>query len=228
MSLFTTFGVRCGGTYKRVGENFKTALMSYEIRLINTWRTIVTSIILAAGLFIWMISILKVVLNEGVFVIMGVPIILGSLIISSILNSKKRNVEINDNTISIDNSIHIKIDQIESCRIGKSFLIDGIIIKMKNSKTYYFHALAFLDKNPNFVVFKEALFNNSFDNLKIPIQTKQIFLRESKFLRYGAKIFIFILVGLFLLSFFTDFKIDKIKILYMSLIALGIFISTRK
>jgi hypothetical protein len=202
--------------------------MTYEIRLINTWKTIVISIILTIGIFLLLISSLKGFVNDGILVIIGFPIIFGSLIISAVLNSRIRNIKISNNTISVDNSIFIMIDQIESCRIGKSFLIDGLMIKMKNHKSYYFHALAFLDKNPNFVLLKDTLFNKSFDNLKIPIQTKQDFLRDSKFLKYGSTVLLIFLVGLILLSLFTDLKLDKIKLFYMSLIVLGTFISTRK
>jgi hypothetical protein len=184
--------------------------------------------ILMAVLFLMMISLMKGRLNVVIFIIMGFPIIYGSIIISAFLNSRKRLIEINKGIISIDNSVFIDIEQIKSCQIGNSFLVDGLMIKMKNHKTYYFHALTFFVKNPNLELFKNILFSKSVDNHIIPVKIKQDVLRESKFLRYGSTILLIFIIGLIFSSFFIDIKIDKIKLFYISSIALGTFISTRK
>ena len=175
-----------------------------------------------------LISALDGSINEVVIGILFVLILLGSVILSAVLNSRKKIIEIKDGTIIIDKSRIIILNQIDTYVIGKSFLIDGLTIKMKNGKKYYFHALAFLSNNPNFQLFKDILFNKSVDNNIIPIKTKQDILRESKFLRYGSTIILIFLVVSPLLSYLTDIKFDTLSFVSWTLIALGIFISTRK
>jgi hypothetical protein len=165
--------------------------------------------------------------NGIVYVIIAFPIFFGSLIAAAYLSTRTKIIEISASTIKVG-SITIPIDQIKICRTGKSFLIDGLMIRMQSNKIYFFHSLALFKSNPNFQLFKDALFNKSIDNHSIPVETKDEFFRRSKFLRYTSRFLLVLLVSMLITSYVTGHKIDNIRFSYLILISLGMVISTRK
>jgi hypothetical protein len=127
----------------------------------------------------------------------------------------------------VDKLIKIKIDQIDWYNEGKSFLFDGIRIKTKQNKNFYFSTIRLFHKDPNFQIFKDILINKTLDHI-IPEKTTHELFSESKFLRYGSTFFLILVVAVVIVSFLTDFKLDNIKLFYLSMLSLGLFIMTRK
>jgi hypothetical protein len=201
--------------------------MTFKIRLISTWRTIILSIILVVISLSLILFLTKGALSEIIIILIVFPIIFGSMILSATLNSRIRTIEISDKLLKLEQSLIIPIDQIDSCRVGESFLISGLMVKMKNKKTFHFHALRFL-ANPNFQLFKDFLVNKSLDQKIIPVQTKQDYLRESKILRYGSNVLLIAIVVLSVLKTFSIVEISTIQLIYYFLISSGLFLTTRK
>jgi hypothetical protein len=202
--------------------------MTFEVKLVRTWEMIILSVILIVSLFLMSEELIGSRTNEVVYVVIAFPIFFGSLIAGAFLSTRTKTIEIVASMIKVGDSITIPIDQIKICRTGKSFLIDGLLIRMQSNKVYFFHSLALFKSNPNFQLFKDALFNKSIDNHSIPVETKEEFFRRSKFLRYISRFLFVLLVGMVIISYVTGHKIDNIRCSYLILISLGMVISTRK
>ncbi len=202
--------------------------MTFKVKLVRTWEMLILTMIFVVSLLLMSLHFIGNQTNVVVVIIIFFPIFFGSIIASTLLATRMKTIEIKGSVIYIGDSISIPIDQIKICRTGKSFLIDGLIIKMQNNKTHYFHSLAIFKSNPNFQLFQNALFNKSFDKLSVPVETKEDFLKRSKFLRYGSRLLLILLISMFILSYVIDYKIDKLQFLYLTLISLGMVISTRK
>ena len=172
-----------------------------------------------------------IILLHGQYMLLGLilefPIFFGSMIISVFLCSSVKNVEINNGLLTVDNSNPIQIDQIEWYNASANFLLDGIRIKTKQNKNYYFSTINIYRKDSNFKIFKDILINKSLGH-QIPEKTTQQLYHENKSLRYSANVAMILYIGLILLTIFSDFKIDKIKLFYTGMIIIGTFISTRK
>jgi hypothetical protein len=165
--------------------------------------------------------------NEIVGLILGVPLFFGSMIISAFLSSTRKNVAVENGTLTVGKSHPIQIDQIEWYYEGKNFLLDGIRIKTKQKKNYYYSTINLFHKNSNFKIFKEILFTKSLDH-RIPKKTTRNLYIESKYLRIASTIGLILFIAAVILSFVTDFRIDPIKLFYEGTIIIGAFISTRK
>jgi hypothetical protein len=163
-----------------------------------------------------------------VIMIIAFPIFFGSLIAAAFLSTRTKTIEIDTSQIKVGDTITIPIGQIKICRTGKSFLIDGLMIRMQSNKIYFFHSLVLFNSNPNFQLFKDALFNRSIDNHAVPVETKEEFFRRSKFLRYASRFLFVLLIATFIKSYLTGHKIDYVQYLYLSMISLSMVISTRK
>jgi hypothetical protein len=197
--------------------------MTFKVKLVRTWEMIILSMIFLGSFFLMCSRT-----NEIVIMIMAFPIFFGSLIAAAFLSTRTKTIEIDASIIKVGDSIKIPIDQIKICRTGKSFLIDGLIIKMQSNKIYFFHSLVLFNSNPNFQLFKDALFKRSIDNQTIAVETKEDFFRRSKFLRYASRFLLVLLIATFIKSYLTGYKIDNIIFLYSGLIILSMVISTRK
>ena len=127
----------------------------------------------------------------------------------------------------MDKTHPIQIDQIEWYNASSNSLMDGIRIKTKQNKNYFFSTINLKRKDPSFNTFKDILINKSSDH-KIEEKTTHQLYVENKFLRHSATVAMILYTGLILLTVFTDFKIDKIKLFYTGMIIIGTFISTRK
>jgi len=149
------------------------------------------------------------------------------MVLSAFICSKTKIIEIIDGVLTVDNSIKIKIDQIDWYNEGKSFLFDGIRIKTKQNKNFYFSTIRLFHIDPNFQIFKDILINKTLDQI-IPEKTTHELYPESKFLRYGSTFLLILVVAMVVVSFLTDFRIDNIKLFYLSMLSLGLFIKTRK
>jgi hypothetical protein len=201
--------------------------MTFRIRLVNPLWSILLSFLLIA-MFLCLSFLYGDKLSEMVLYILLLLVIIGSLSISTLIFSRIKDVEINEGSIIVGKSIIIPIDKIELCRTGKSFLIDGLMIKMKNHKRYYFHTLILFNKNPDFKLFENKLFSKTIDNHLIPVETKYDYLRKSKFFRFTSTILLMTVTVLIILTFLGIHKVETIKLFYWSLLSLGLFISTRK
>jgi hypothetical protein len=202
--------------------------MTFKVKLVKTWEMLILSLIFIVSLFLMLMHFIGTQTNEAVIIIIFFPIFFGSLIASAFLSTRTKTIKIDASIIKVGDSIKIPIDQIKICRTGKSFLVDGLMIKMQSNKIYFFHSLVLFNSNPNFQLFKDALFKKSIDNHTVPVETKEEFFRRSKFLRYASRFLLVFLIATFIKSYLTGHKIDYIQYLYLSLISLSLVISTRK
>jgi hypothetical protein len=200
--------------------------MHFNIKLVSIWKTVTIAVILNMTLLFSVIILL-----HGQYMWLGIilefPILFGSMIISMYLCSRIRSIEIINGILTIDKSKPIQIDQIDWYNASASFLMDGIRIKTKQGKNYYFSTINLTHKDPNFDKFKDILINKTLDH-KIEEKTTHQLYVENKFLRHSATVAMILYVCLILMTIFTDFKIDKIKLFYTGMIIIGTFISTRK
>jgi len=200
--------------------------MHFEIRLISIWKTVTLAIILNMTLMVSFIILLHGQ-YEWLGLLIEFPILFGSMIISMYLCSGTKKIDINNRTLTVDNTRPVQIDQIEWYNVSSNFLMDGIRIKTKQNKNYYFSTINLKSKDPNFDTFKDILINKSTDQ-KIEEKTTHQLYVENKFLKHSTTIAMILYIGLILLTVFTDFKIDKIKLFYTGMIIIGAFILTRK
>jgi len=196
--------------------------MSFEIKLVTIWKFLAFGVILSMTL-LFSVIILFYGKLEWISFILGFPILYGSMYLSALLSSRVKYVKIENGLLTIDESNPIRIDQIE----WYNSILDGIRIKTKQKKNYYFSTINFWNKDPNFKIFKDILINKSLDHTIEEKTTHQLYV-ENKFLRHSATVAMILYTGLILLTVFTDFKIDKIKLFYTGMIIIGTFISTRK
>jgi hypothetical protein len=202
--------------------------MTFKVKLVRSWEAVILSMIFIGSFSLMVGQIFSPRTNEAIYVIIGFPIFFGLLIAAAFLSTRTKTIEIDESIIKVGDSITIPIDQIKICRTGKSFLIDGLMIRMQSNKIYFFHSLVLFNSNLNFQLFKNALFNRSIDNHTVPVETKEEFFRRSKFLRYASRFLIVLLIATFIKSYLTGHKIDYIQFLYLSMISLSMVISTRK
>jgi len=199
--------------------------MHFELRLVNIWKFLTLSVIISMTLLFSVIG--RLFVNELLCVLLGFPILFGSMIISAFLSTSKKEININNGILTINNRTHIAIDQIEWYNQETNFLFDGMRIKTIQKKNYYFSTLNLFHRESNFKTFKDILINKSGYH-EIPEKTTHQLFVENKFLRHSASVLMILYAILILLTLFTDLKIDKAKLLYTGLIILGTFISTRK
>jgi len=159
--------------------------------------------------------------------ILGFLLFFGSMFLSALLSLRTKRVEINNGILTVDGLNSIQIDQIEWYNQDSNFILDGIRIKTKQKKNYYFSTINFSKIDPNFKIFKDILINKTLDH-KIEEKTTHQLYVENKFLRHSATVAMILYSALILLTVFTDLKIDKIKLFYTGMIIIGTFISTRK
>jgi len=108
----------------------------------------------------------------------------------------------------------------------ENFFFDGIRIKTKQNKNYYFTTINFYKKDLNFDVLKNIIVNRNTDN-QFSIKTGDDLVKESKGLKYISYVLIGLLIVVILLTLFTDFKMTTTKFIYLSLIAIGLYIKTK-
>jgi hypothetical protein len=185
------------------------------------------SVILCITLFYSIIILTGNTWDEIVYIIIGFPTFFGSMILSALLCSKTKIIEIIDGILSVDKSRQIKIDQIDWYNEEQNFLFDGIAIKTKQKKKFFFITIKLFHKNTNFQIFKDILINKTLDH-RIPEKTTKELYSESKFLYYGTTFLMLLVIAAVIVSLLTDFKLDGIKLFYMSMLSLGLFIMTRK
>jgi hypothetical protein len=200
--------------------------MHFEIRLITIWKYITLAVLLSMT-FMFSVIILFYGKFEWLGFIFAIPAVIGGMFLSVLLSTRTKYIEINDGVLKIDNSNPIQIDQIEWYNKETNFLLDTIRIRTIQKKNYYFSTKNFLNKDPNFKIFKDILINKTLDHPITEKTTHQLYV-ENKFLRHFATVAMILYSIIVLLTIFTDFKIDKIKLIYFGLIITGTFISTRK
>ena len=199
--------------------------MHFELRLVSIWKFVTLSVIIGMTLLFTVISLLSG--NELLCVILGFPILIGSMIISAFLSRSKREININNGILTINNKTRITVDQIQWYNQETNFLFDGMRIKTIQKKNYYFNTLNLFHQEPNFKIFKDILLNKyGYD--EFPENTTHQLYVENKFLRHSTSVLMILYAILILLTLFTDLKIDKVKLLYTGMIIVGSFISTRK
>jgi len=201
--------------------------MKFTIRILSIWKFIALSAILSMTLLYSILILTDNSWDRIIYLIIGFPFFFGSMVLSAFICSKTKIIEIIDGVLTVDNSIKIKIDQIDWYNEGKSFLFDGIRIKTKQNKNFYFSTIRLFHIDPNFQIFKDILINKTLDQI-IPEKTTHELYPESKFLRYGSTFLLILVVAMVVVSFLTDFRIDNIKLFYLSMLSLGLFIKTRK
>jgi hypothetical protein len=165
--------------------------------------------------------------DELIYIILTFFILFSSAIIAALLCSRKKIISFENGILSINEYRKIHIEQIEWFNEGKNFLFDGIRIKTKQKRNYYFTVLTLFGKNNDFQIFKDILVNKSLGN-NIHEKTLHELHTNSKFLKHVSTISLILVISLVILSFITDIKIDKVKLFYFSMITLGSFIATRK
>ena len=200
--------------------------MSFEIRLVTIWKFLAFAVILGMTL-LFSVIILFYGKLEWIAIILGFPIFYGSMYLSALLSSRVKYVKIENGLLTIDESKPIQIDQIEWYNQETNSILDGIRIKTKQKKNYYFSTINFGKKDPNFKIFKDILINKTLDHSITEKTTRQLYV-ENKSLRHFATVAMILYSIIVLLTIFTDFKIDRIKLIYVGLIITGTFISTRK
>jgi hypothetical protein len=165
--------------------------------------------------------------NPLIYGILAFPSIFISMIISSILCSRNQNISITDGIITVNNKKTIQIDSIDWYFNGENFFFDGIRIKTKQKRNYFFATINFIKKDSNFDVFKSIL-NRKSVKKQIQVKTSNDLIRDSKSLRFGSTIALIFLAAIILITLITDIKIDAVKIIYVSLIIIGTLIGIIK
>ena len=200
--------------------------MQFGIRLISIWKFLTIAVILNMTLMFLTINFLH---GHYLFLtlILGFPVFFGSMIIAMYISSRKKNIAIDNGILTVDNSNPIQIDQIEWYNEDKNFLLDGIRIKTKQKRNYFFSTINLYNKDPNFNIFKDILINKSL-NHSIPEKTTNELDTESKFLKHASTIALIILLIFIPIAFHFDMSVDKTKLFLLSMIVIGTFISTRK
>jgi hypothetical protein len=150
-----------------------------------------------------------------------------SMIISALLCSRIQTIKVNDGIITINDSKNISLDSIDWYFQDKNYFFDGIRIRTKQKRNYYFTTINFKNKDSNFDIFKDILINKVVDE-QIPTKSNDDLIKDSKFLKYVSTIGLILLAIVITLTLFTDFKMDTVKIIYVSMIIIGTFIATRK
>ena len=201
--------------------------MRFQVRLTSLWKHITLSTILSMTLMFSVIILTHARWYPLVYGFSAFGAIFISMVASAFLCSRIHTIEISQGIISVDVVKKIYIDSIDWYYHDKNFLFDGIRIKTKENKNYYFTTPSFIKKDSNFDAFKEMLMNKSTES-KIPIKTGNDLVKDSKFLRYGSAVFLIFYLVVVLLTLFSDFKIDTVKLIYTGMIAVGTFIATRK
>src|SRR5664280_737928 len=102
--------------------------MHFEIRLISIWKTVALAVVINMTLLFSFIILLHG-RYEWLGIIIGFPLLIGSMIISMYLCSRARNIDINNGILTVDKLRPIQIDQIEWYNASSNFLLDGIRIK---------------------------------------------------------------------------------------------------
>jgi hypothetical protein len=199
--------------------------MNFELKLVSIWKFVTLSVIIGMTLLSAVINLFLG--NELLCVILGFPILFGSMIISAFISIGKMEIDINNGILTINNKTHIAIDQIEWYNQETNFLLDGIRIKTLHKKNYFFTTISLFQKDPNFKLFKDILINKSLDYKLQERTTRQLY-TENKLFRHTATVAMVLYVLLLLFTLLGDIKIERIKLIYGGMIIIGNFIATRK
>jgi hypothetical protein len=199
--------------------------MRFQLRLIHIPSFIALSTILTMIIEFSIIIITKGSWFPLIYGLVVLGVIFLSMIISSFFSLTYKNVEITDQEITIGKK-KLKFDSISFYYQDENFLFDGIRIKSNKNQNLYLTTINFYKKDKNFEILKHAIINRKID-YSFSIKTGDDLIRESKGLKYMSYVLMGLLALVFILTLFTDFKFSKIKFLYISLIALGIFVQTR-
>jgi hypothetical protein len=141
--------------------------MKFAIRMVSIWKFAILATIISFTLLISFFSLTDLAWNRIIYIIIGFPIFFGSMILSAFISSKTKSIEIIDDVLIVDKSIKIKMDQIDWYSKGKSFLFDGIRIKSKQNKNFYFSTISLFHIDPNFQIFKDIIINHYCPTKKI-------------------------------------------------------------
>lgn len=199
--------------------------MHFEFKLVNIWVHLVLTTIICSTLFISVMFIWHP--TKSVSILLGFPIFFGSMILSALLSSSKKSIDLNNGILTLNKKTVLHVDQIKWYNQEVNFLFDGFRLKTINNKNHCFMITNLFHRNQEFVVFKEMLFKNS-ANGNIPEKKTQQLYKENKSLRHLATGAMCLYIIVITLVIFTDFKIDTEKLLYTGPIIIGAFISTRK
>jgi hypothetical protein len=199
--------------------------MTFQLRLISVWKFVALSTIMTMIIEFSIIIITKGSLFPLIYGLIVFGVIFISMIISSFLCLTSNTIEIKDNEILIGKR-RINLTSIDYYYHDENFFFDGIRIKTKQNKNYYFTTINFYKKDLNFNVLKGFIVTKNIDN-NFSIKTGDDLIKESKGLKYISYVLIGLLIIVILLTLFTDFKMTSTKFIYLSLIAIGLFIKTK-
>lgn len=202
--------------------------MTYKVWLSNIWIFIPLAVIMTFVVIFSLAFQFHDQLDRIIIGLIALPFMALAFMISAILSSRLRIIEIKDDLLTIDNTKRFKIRNIDHYFENSNFLFDGLRIKTKEGETILLTNLALFNKGDDFKLLKDKLLKRNTNNPGLQIiERKEI--NDYNHIQIIAmiKILILLTVNIFWIIK-TNNLISKIVVVLLSLIILGLILTKKK
>lgn len=202
--------------------------MTYKVRLSNIWIFIPLAVTTTFSVILSLAFLFQDQFDRIVIGLIALPFMALTFMISAVLSSRLRIIEIKDDLLTIDNRKRFEIRNIDHYFENSNLLFDGLKIKTKEGDTFQMTNLLLFNKSDDFKLLKERLLNR--DSNIIGQQTiARKGLSDYKYLNLlgWVKLLVILAANIFWIIE-TNNLLSKIVVVLLSLTTLGLILTKKK
>lgn len=221
----TATGHSCGTLATSLKDS---TTMTYKVRLSNIWIFIPLAVITTFSVIFSLAFLLHDQFDRIIIGLIALPFMALTFIISAVLSSRLRIIEIKDDLLIIDNGKRFKIRNIDHYFENSNFLFDGLKLKTKEGDTFQLTNLLLFNKSDDFKLLKERLLKRDSNIIGLPTIARKG-LSDYKYLNIlgWVKLLVILAANIFWIIE-TNNLLSKIVVVLLSLTILGLILTKKK